>query len=110
MSGAAGSSDCPAGSARTANEAACRTAAATAGKTLQYVETSSAYPKGCYYSTSISSAYFNTDAVGAGSTGHRVLCAAIVTTGAPPTALGRSTSRVGLSISTRRRTAIFGLP
>ncbi len=113
MSGAAGSNECPAGYAWIETEAACRTAATAAGKTAgsPFVVTTSTYPRGCYYTTTgIGYAYFNTHAVGAGSTDSQLLCAAIVTTGAPPTALGRSTSRVGLSISTRRRRAIFGRP
>jgi hypothetical protein len=69
---------------RIAAEAACRTAAAAAGKTFSSVLTSSYYPRGCcYYDTYVS---FNTDAVGAGSTSYQLLCAA-VTTGAPSTPL-----------------------
>jgi hypothetical protein len=68
-------------------EAACRTAAAAAGKTpststsLPFVETDPAYPRGCYYD-STNTAFFNTHAVGAGYSNY-LLCAA-VTTGAPP--------------------------
>ncbi len=85
MSGAAGSNACPAGSVRIETEAACRAAAASAGKTPStsgFVETTSTYPRGCYY-TSTSYAYFNTHAVGAGNS-MQLLCAALVTTGAPP--------------------------
>jgi hypothetical protein len=86
VSGAAGSNDCPAGSVRIETEAACRTAAAAAGKTPAYsfVETYAAYPRGCYYFTSNNEAYFNADPVGAGGSGLQLLCAA-VTTGAPLT-------------------------
>jgi hypothetical protein len=85
VSGAAGSNECPAGSARIETEAACRTAAAAAGKTVgsyPFVETYSNYPRGCYYDTN--NAYFNTHAVGAGWSGGQPLCAALATTGAPP--------------------------
>jgi hypothetical protein len=84
VSGAAGSNACTAGSVRIETEAACRTAAAAAGKTPHqaFVETDSTYPRGCYYNPSTNSAFFNTDAVGAGSSQHQLLCAA-VTTGAP---------------------------
>ena len=83
MSGDRGSNACPAGSARIATEAACRTAAAAAGKTPGYtfVETFPAFPRGCYYYTSVNVAYLNTHAVGAGYSGRQLLCAA--TTGAP---------------------------
>jgi hypothetical protein len=86
VSGAAGSNECPAGSTRIANQAACRTAATAAGKLVgsPFVETDPAYPRGCYYSISDNTAYFNRDAVGAGVSDYQVLCAALVTTGAPP--------------------------
>ncbi len=79
-----GSNACPAGSVRIETEAACRTAAAAAGKTLgpNFVETAPTYPRGCYY-TSGNYAYFNAHAVGAGDSLARLLCAA-ATTGAPP--------------------------
>jgi hypothetical protein len=92
VSGADGSNECPsgsnefpAGSVRIEDVEACRTAAAAAGKTAgsslwSFVETRSAYPRGCYYYGN--DAYFNTDAVGAGFSGYQLLCAA-VTTGAP---------------------------
>ncbi len=89
MAGAAGSNECPAGSVRIVTEAACRTAAAAAGRTagLPFVETTSAYPRGCYYASSSASAYnnyayFNPDPVGRGDSVFRLLCA--VTSGAPP--------------------------
>jgi hypothetical protein len=91
VSGAAGSNACPAGSVRIVTEAACRTAAAAAGMTAgsPFVETSSGYPRGCYYSTT-NMAYLNTHAVGGGfsytvgggSSYTQLLCAA-VTTGVP---------------------------
>ncbi len=88
ISGAAGSNECPAGSARIEAEAACRTAAAAAGKTPStstsspFVVTDSRWPRGCYYS-SANTAWFNRDAVGAGYS-VQLLCAALDTTGAPP--------------------------
>jgi hypothetical protein len=87
VSGAAGSDVCPAGSVRIEAEAACRTAAAAAGKTIlesYFVETYPDYPRGCYYSTSTNAAWFNTHAVGAGNSNTQLLCAALATTGAPP--------------------------
>ena len=76
VSGDAGSNECPAGSVRIETEAACRTAAFAAGKTLPssgFVETYSFVPRGCYCTANI--AYFNTDAVGAGGAGYKLLCA-----------------------------------
>ncbi len=83
VSGDRGSNACPAGSVRIETEAACRTAAAAAGKTTtdwSFVETQTNFPRGCYYDT-YNTAYFNTHAVGAGNSGSQLLCAA--TTGAP---------------------------
>ena len=84
VSGADGSNECPAGSVRIETEAACRTAVTAAGKTAvsPFVETFSAYPKGCYFVGN--NAYFNAHAVGAGESSSQLLCAA-VTTGAPST-------------------------
>jgi hypothetical protein len=88
VSGDRGSNACPAGSVRIEAEAACRTAAAAAGKTpstssrFPFVETESAFPRGCYY-TSANDAFFNTHAVGAGHSNSQLLCAALATTGAP---------------------------
>jgi hypothetical protein len=88
VSGAAGSNACPAGSVRIETEAACRTAAAAAGKTpststsFPFVLTDSREPRGCYYVTSTNEAYLNTHAVGAGCS-TQLLCAA-ATAGAPP--------------------------
>jgi hypothetical protein len=84
VSGAAGSNACPAGSARIEAEAACRTAAAAAGKTPDspFVETYSGFPRGCYYDTTYNYAWFNTHAVGAGRSGRQLLCATTVTAGA----------------------------
>ncbi len=87
VSGAAGSNECPAGSARIEAEAACRTAVAAAGKAIlepgasYFVETNLGWPRGCYYSTSNNYAAFNAHAVGAGYSGYQLLCAAA--TGAP---------------------------
>ncbi len=83
VSGAAGSNECPAGSVRIETEAACRTAAAAAGKTFSFVETYSNFPRGCIYDYNDYVAAFNTHAVGAGHFRLQLLCAAIVTYGAP---------------------------
>ncbi len=84
MSGDMGSNACPAGSMRILTQAACRTAAAAMGKTpfSPFVENDPAWPRGCYYD-STDNAVFNTHAVGAGYS-MQPLCAALVTTGAPP--------------------------
>ena len=91
VSGAAGSNECPAGAARIVTEAACRTAAAAAGKTVgsPFVETNLGYkPRGCFYFTTNNYAFFNTHAVGGGNPKYQLLCAA-ATTGAPPRRCGR---------------------
>jgi hypothetical protein len=99
VSGAAGSNACPAGSVRIETEAACRTAAIAAGKTPStstsspFVETDSGYPRGCYYLTGTNAAFFNTHAVGAGLS-TQLLCAALVTTGAPPPHAADARARV----------------
>jgi hypothetical protein len=84
MSGADGSNECPAGSVRIETDAECRAAAAAMGKTAgsSFVESESAFPRGCYYGSTNNVAYLNPHALGAGSSGYRLLCAA--TTGAPP--------------------------
>ncbi len=89
MSGAAGSNECPKDSVRIQTEAACRTAAAAAGKTIpssDFARTESFLPRGCYYTTSNGHsnnyAWFNPHAVGFGYSAYQLLCA--VTTGAPP--------------------------
>ena len=90
VSGAAGGNACPAGSARIEDEAACRTAAAAAGKTphpLLFVETCSDCPRGCYYYLT-NYAWFNADPVGAGEPNAQLLCAAVASAGAPPHAAG----------------------
>jgi hypothetical protein len=87
VSGADGSNECPAGSARIETEAACRTAAAAAGKTIMgstFVESAPTYPRGChtstdYYTGGNNYAFFNTHAVGAGHPYAQLLC----NTGAP---------------------------
>jgi hypothetical protein len=86
VSGDAGCNECPAGSVRIETEAACRTAAAAAGKTVgsTFVRARDYHPRGCYYSTGSSSAFFNTHAVGAGASNTQLLCTAAATTGAPP--------------------------
>ncbi len=78
VSGVAGRNECPAGSARIATEAACRTAAAAAGKSVgwDFVGTYSREPRGCYDSYFSNTAYFNTHAVGAGHSHFQLLCAA----------------------------------
>jgi hypothetical protein len=90
VSGAAGSNECPAGSTRIVTEAACRTAAASAGMTFGSTSVEANYPRCCYYYISPTdilaidiTAYFNTHAVGAGEASSRPLCAAVATTGAP---------------------------
>ncbi len=95
MSGAAGSNECPAGSVRIEAEAACRSAAAAAGKPpgSTFVEAYDAYPRGCYYITSSNYAYFNTHAVGAGYS-RLLLCAAVFTTGALPPHAADACARV----------------
>jgi hypothetical protein len=85
-----GSNECPAGSVRIEAEAACRTAAAAAGMTFGSTSVEADYPRGCYsylvlFDTD-STVYFNTHAVGASGAFSRPLCAALVTTGAPPRA------------------------
>ncbi len=80
VSGAAGSNECPAGSVRIEAEAACLAAATAAGKTpslFGFVETSSTYPRGCYYDTTFNFAQFNPHAVGAGESYSHLLCAAV---------------------------------
>jgi hypothetical protein len=83
VSGDLGSNECPADSVRIEAEAACRTAAAAAGKTpyQAFVETDAGWPRGCYYTTS-NTAYFNTHLVGAGLARAQLLCA-VVSAGAP---------------------------
>ncbi len=76
VSGAAGSNECPVGSVRIETEAACRTAAAAAGKTFYGVMTNPDYPRGCSYDTYNNYAYFNDHAVGAGVSYAQLLCAA----------------------------------
>jgi hypothetical protein len=97
VSGAAGSNSCPAGSVRIEAEAACRTAALAAGKTVDsssFVGTYSSRPRGCYYYTGSNNAYFNTHAVGAGRSA-LLLCAALAdTTGAPPPHAADARARV----------------
>ncbi len=82
VSGDRGSNECPAGSARIETEAACRTAAAAAGKTFNRVETVVYFPRGCYYDTGNKNVYFNTHAAGAGNSYTQPLCAAAAA-GAP---------------------------
>ncbi len=90
LSGAAGSNACPAGSVRIETEAACRTAAIAAGKTVPsaFVENDLYAPRGCYYYTSYNYAYFNThavgDSLGIGRSGLQLLCAAATTGALPP--------------------------
>jgi hypothetical protein len=85
VSGAAGSNDCPAGSARIETEAACRTAAAAAGKMFVAVASMVDYshvPRGCFtlrlehiFEDSDDVACFNAHAVGDGHPDARLLCA-----------------------------------
>ncbi len=85
VAGAVGSNECSAGSVRIETEAACRNAAAAAGKDFYAVGTLGGEPRGCYYSTSYNSAFFNPHAVGDGDSRYQLLCAAALTTGAPLT-------------------------
>ena len=64
---------------RIETEAACRTAAAAAGRAVgsSFVETSSDVPRGCYSSST--DAYFNTHAVGVGNGFAQLLCADVST-------------------------------
>ncbi len=104
VSGDRGSNTCPAGSVRIVTEAACRTAAAAAGKTVSsdFVETSPNFPRGCYYYTSgIGYAYFNTDAVGAGNSNTQLLCAALATTTGAPLKRRRRTGARGACTGAR---------
>jgi hypothetical protein len=88
VSGDEGVNECPAGSMRIETEAACRTAAAAAGKTVDssvFVVKWSPVLRGCHYSiygSYINYAYLNTHAVGARDPTARLLCA-VETTGAP---------------------------
>ncbi len=98
-----GSNECPAGCVRIETEAACRTAAAAAGKTVSsfFVQTDYRAPRGCFYMTSTNNAYFNPHPVGAGNSYYLLLCAA-VTTGAPLTR--RRCARAYTHTHTRTRT------
>ncbi len=84
MFGDRGSNECPAGSVRIVTEAACRTAAAAAGKTFAAVVGIYDDPRGCYYYTTNSNAWFNAHAVGAGNSNTQLLCAAVTTGPLPP--------------------------
>jgi hypothetical protein len=83
VAGAAGSNECPAGSAQIVTEAACGTAVILTGKYANpsFVQTNEFAPRGCYYTTVLNTAYFNEHAAGAGYSGAQLLCAVI--TGAP---------------------------
>ncbi len=85
VSGAVWSNECPAGSVRIETEAACRTAAAAAGKTptsFSFMRTDPEFPRGCFYNNNF--AYFNAHAVGAVAPDARLLCAAATTGALPP--------------------------
>ncbi len=111
VSGAAGSNECPAGSARIETEAACRSAAAAAGKTegsssYPFVVTESFSPRGCFYRTSTNAAYFNTHAVGAGWSYARLLCAAATTGALPHAADARARTHTHTHLHTHTHTHI----
>ncbi len=84
VAGAAGSNECPAGSARIETEDACRNAVILTGKYANpsFVQTNEFAPRGCYYTTVLNTAYFNNHSVGAGYSGAQPLCAAAAA-GAP---------------------------
>ncbi len=96
VAGAAGSNECPPGSVRIETEAACRTAAAAAGKAAgsPFVMTLSGYPRGCSYEIVLNAAFLINDAVGAGRSSFLLLCAALATTGAQHTRAVHAGARV----------------
>jgi hypothetical protein len=79
---------------RIETEAACRAAVTAAGWTFTAVGTSSAVPRGCYYFSTNSNAWFNTHAVGAGVSGYQLLCI-VVTSGATPRFNARARAYIG---------------
>ncbi len=83
-------------------EAACRTAAAAAGKIMRsdFVETDPAFPRGCYY-TFTNYSFFNLHAVGAGWSTFQLLCA-VATTGAPLKRRRRTDAQTGARVPTPR--------
>ncbi len=94
--GADGSNECPAGFVRIEAEAACRTAAAAAGKTIwesTFVVTRSDYPRGCYHGSI--TAWLNAHTVGAGRSTFQLLCA-FATTGVSPRTLRGSVGPTGV--------------
>jgi hypothetical protein len=93
VSGADGSNECPAGSARIETEAACRTAAAAAGKSVPSVNNNDWDPRGCFIYEPYSYAYFNKHATGAGLAGRQLLCAR-ATNGARDSLTARVLTRV----------------
>jgi hypothetical protein len=109
VSGAAGSNACPAGSVRIVTEAACRTAVTAAGKNpghgniggdmvSSFLENIASVPRGCYTMRTNNDAFFNTHAVGAGSSSSQLLCAA---SGAPPRPMRAPVCTSACSGSTR---------
>ncbi len=76
MSGAVNSNACPAGSVRIETEAACRTAAAAAGRAWGGAHIDATDPRGCFYYIGTNYAFFNAHAVGAGYPEGQLLCAA----------------------------------
>jgi len=75
--GVAGSNDCPAGSSRIADEAACRAAFASGLSSVSLItEQDSTSPKGCYLAVTLKLPYFNSDATGTGYQDTQLLCAA----------------------------------
>ncbi len=113
VSGAAGSNECPAGSVRIEAEAACRTAATAAGKTVGFSYEGYYYfsgslasdPRGCYYATIGDYAYFNTHAVGASNSYYQLLCAAVATTAGAPLKRRRRTDARSAPARARADTA-----
>jgi hypothetical protein len=94
--GAERSNECPAKTALIVDQASCLAAAVAAGKPFGSGVVEPNSPRGCCLSTLSNVVYLNTDAVGAGNSGRRLLCAVSTGTadghgqqyGVPPSTLG----------------------
>ena len=73
--GAERSNECPAKTALIVDQASCLAAAVAAGKPFGSGVVERYSPRGCCLSTLNNVVYLNTDAVGAGNSGRRLLCA-----------------------------------